>query len=96
MFKKHNKDKIYVKFSWLKNSIILEITTVFVKFQSRQSKYDNILTMKKEYSSLNEIHYILLAMVMVIGIIIRFWGLGDKSLWMMKSFHIWFRHRKAF
>lgn len=37
--------------------------------------------MEKKEIKLNKIHYILLVIVLIIGIIIRFWALGDKSLW---------------
>ncbi len=49
---------------------------------------------KKEIK-LNKIHYFLLVLVLIIGIIIRFWALGDKSLWIDECIPICYLLKKA-
>ena len=50
---------------------------------------------KKDHKS-NKIHYILLGIVLIIGIIIRFWALGDKSLWIDEMYSYLFSSQKTF
>ena len=50
---------------------------------------------KKDHKS-NKIHYILLGIVLIIGIIIRIWGLWDKSLWIDEMYSYLFSSQKTF
>jgi len=52
--------------------------------------------MEKQTHKSNKIHYILLGIVLIIGIIIRFWGLGDKSLWIDEIYSLMFSSQKTF
>jgi uncharacterized membrane protein len=44
----------------------------------------------------NKLHYILAGIVLVIGIIIRFWGFDEKSLWIDEIYSFMFSHQKTF
>ena len=44
----------------------------------------------------NKFHYILLIIILIIGIVIRFWGIGDKSLWIDEIYSYLFSSQKTF
>lgn len=51
--------------------------------------------MEKKDNKSNKLHYILLVIVLIIGVIIRFWGLGDKSLWIDEMYSYLFTYQKS-
>jgi len=51
--------------------------------------------MKKRDFLSNKFDYILLASVLIIGIIIRYWGLGEKSLWIDEIYSNLFASQKS-
>ncbi|MEI8390390.1 MAG: glycosyltransferase family 39 protein, partial [bacterium] len=52
--------------------------------------------MRKKDFKLNKIHYIILAVVLIIGIVVRIWGLGEKSLWIDEIYSWVFSSQKTF
>ncbi len=51
--------------------------------------------MEKKDFKLNKIHYIILAVVLILGIVIRIWGLGEKSLWIDEMYSYLFSYQKS-
>ena len=51
---------------------------------------------KKQESILNKLYYVLLVIVLIIAIIVRFWGLGEKSLWIDEYWSYVFSSQKTF
>jgi uncharacterized membrane protein len=52
--------------------------------------------MNKKHEISNKFHYILLISALIIGIIVRFWGLGEKSLWGNEGFSYLVSSQKTF
>ena len=52
--------------------------------------------MEKKDRKLSKIHYILLAIILILSIIIRLWGLGEKSLWIDELYSWLFSSQKTF
>lgn len=52
--------------------------------------------MEKKASLSNKFYYILMAIILIIGIIVRLWGLGEKSLWIDEIYSYIFSSEKTF